>query len=197
MLFQKECRCTKIYVPGKQTANEQFQLINIPQSTRPFGSLNNIFLRTEKKKKKRIITKLCTHLETEKLCKTLTNKQTEKTPYTSGLMLDCPRQTPHLSCPSTFSAIFPTMLCLIVTFYIQLTLCPLSPCSSKPTFPRFLGLVREAPPRARDEWLTRTTSLSSLHTAEQNPSGQKATPPDLALQQQRSEMQLQRPSGAS
>lgn len=112
-------------------------------------------------------------------------------------MLDCPRQTPHLSCPSTFSAIFPTMLSLIITFHIQLTLCPLPPCDSKPTFPGSLGPVREAPPQARDEWQSWTTSLTSLHTAEQSPSGQKATPPDLALQQQRSEMQLQRPGGAS
>lgn len=51
LLFQKECRCTEIYVPGKQTANEQFQLINIFQSNRPFSSMNIIFLCTEKKKK--------------------------------------------------------------------------------------------------------------------------------------------------
>lgn len=145
--------------------------------------------------KKKIFTKLCTHLETEKLCKTLISRLKKKPLYfwtDAGLSTSDP--SPLL--PQHIFSHFPIVLSLIITFYIQLTLCPLSPCSSKPTFPRFLGPVREAPPRVRDEWLTRTTSLSSLHTAEQNPSGQKATPPDLVLQQQRSEMQLQRPGGA-
>lgn len=192
MLFQKECRCTKIYVPGKQTANEQFQPINLFQSTRLFGSMSNKFLCTEKKN----LYKIMYSSRNRKTVQDF-NKQTEKKPLYFWTDAGLSTSDPSPLLPQHIFSHFPIVLSLIITFYIQLTLCPLSPCSSKPTFPCFLGPVREAPPRVRDEWPTRTTSLSSLHTAEQNPSGQKATPPDLALQQQRSEMQLQRPSGAS